>query len=101
MRKSVDIPAAWRGPDLEASRDWIHEFSREEIKEIEEALHSAKADGETLGTLTKEDFPLPTVSKRIAFARDFLENGKGIYQFRGIKIDGYSRDDLRLLYWGL
>ena len=101
MRQSINIPAAWRGPDLAASRDWIHEFSRDEIAEIENALRSAKTRGKTLDTLTKDDFPLPTVSQRIAFARDFLETGKGIYQFRGIKIDGYAKDDLRLLYWGL
>src|SRR2546427_857197 len=101
MHTTLDIPAAWRGPELAAARDWIHEFSPDEIAEIEEALRSAKAGGKTLDTLTKEDFPLPTVAKRIAFARDFLENGKGIYQFRGMKIDGYSKDDLRLMYWGL
>ena len=101
MRKVIETPAAWRGPELAASRDWIHEFTRDEIAEIEAALRSAKARGKTLDTLTKEDVPLPTVSKRIAFARDFLEDGKGIYQFRGIKIDGHSKDDLRLLYWGL
>ena len=61
---------------------------------------AAKARGATLDTLTKEDFPLPTVTKRIAAARNFLEDGRGIYQFRGIKVDGYSKDDLRLLYWG-
>ena len=91
----------WRGPELAASRDWIHEFSADEISEIEQALRGAKARGKTLDTLTREDFPLPTVSQRIAHARDFLENGKGIYQFRGISIDDYSKDDLRLLYWGL
>src|SRR5262249_38252554 len=101
MHTIIEGPAGWRGPELAASRDWIHEFSPDEIAEIENALHNAKARGQTLDTLTREDFPLPNVSKRIAFARDFLENGKGIYQFRGIKIDGYSKDDLRLLYWGL
>jgi len=101
MRTIIEGPAAWRGAELAASRDWIHEFSGEEIAEIEDALRSAKARGKTLETLTRDDFPLPKTAKRIAFARDLLEEGKGIYQFRGIKIDGYSKDDLRLLYWGL
>ena len=101
MHTIIEGPAGWRGPELAASRDWIHEFEPAEIAEIENALRSARTRGRTLETLTRDDFPLPTVSRRIAFARDFLENGKGIYQFRGIKIDGYSKDDLRLLYWGL
>jgi hypothetical protein len=101
MHKIVEGAAGWRGTELAAATDWIHEFSTNEIAEIVAALRHAKAQGKTLDTLTREDFPLPTVSKRIALARDFLENGKGIYQLRGIKIDGYSKDDLRLLYWGL
>ena len=101
MHTIIAGPAGWRGSELAAARDWIHEFSPDEIAEIEEALRVAKARGKTLETLTREDFPLPRVSQRIAFAREFLENGKGIYQFRGIKIDGYSKNDLRLLYWGL
>src|SRR5262249_51187103 len=86
MRKIIAGPGDWRGADLLASRDWIHEFTRDELAEIENALRAAKARGATLDTLTKEDFPLPTVSRRIAAARDFLEDGRGIYQFRGIKI---------------
>jgi hypothetical protein len=101
MRGIIEAPAAWRGSDLATARDWIHEFSAEEIAEIEDALRGAKARGKTPATLTRDDFPLPTVAKRLAFARDFLENGKGIYQLRGINIDGYSKDDLRLTYWGL
>ena len=101
MHSIIEGPAAWHGPELAAARDWIHELSADEIAEIEQAVRSAKASGKTLDTLSREDFPLPMVAKRIAHARDFLENGKGIYQFRGIRIGDYSKDDLRLLYWGL
>src|SRR5262249_44506490 len=101
MRTIIPGPAAWRGVELAPSPDWVHEFSDEEIAEIEGGLCRAKACGRPVETLTRDDFPLPKVAKRIAFARDFLEEGKGIYQFRGIKIDSHSKDDLRLLYWGL
>jgi hypothetical protein len=101
MREPIEGPAGWRRDELAASRDWIHEFSPDEIREIEDALRAARARGKTLDTLTKGDFPLPNVSTRIVVARDFLENGKGLYQFRGIRTDAYSKDDLRLLYWGI
>jgi hypothetical protein len=101
MRKPIEGPAGWRGEELAASRDWIHEFSPEEITEIEDALSAARGHGKTFDTLTKADFPLPNVSTRIAVARDFLENGRGIYQIRGIQTDTYSKNDLRLLYWGI
>jgi len=101
MHRTIGGPADWRGPTLAASTDWIHVFSSDEITEIEAALAIAKSRGKSLETLTRDDFPLPRVSERIALARDYLENQKGIFQFRGIKIDGYSKDDLRLLFWGL
>ncbi len=94
-------PADWRGPEMEKRRDWIHDFSAAEIREIMDALAFARTRRATLPTLTKEDFPLPNVSQRLAQARDVLENGAGLFQFRGINIDGHDKDDLRLIYWGL
>jgi hypothetical protein len=101
MYQIIKGPADWRGPELAAAHDWIHHFTPDEIVEIEAALRDAKARGKTLATLTKDDFRLPTVARRIESARESLENHKGIYQFRGIKTDGYAKDDLRLLFWGL
>jgi hypothetical protein len=101
MHPIIEGPGDWRGPEIAQSRDWIHDFSPDEIAEIEAALRHARAVGRTMATLTKDDFPLPTVAKRIEVARDHLENRAGLYQLRGIKIDGYTKDELRLLYWGL
>ena len=64
-------------PEIAQSRDWIYDFTPDEIDEIEAALRSAKARGNTMATLTQNDFPLPTVAKRIEVARDHLENRAG------------------------
>src|SRR6476620_3409704 len=94
-------PSAWRGSHLANERDWIHELAPHEVQEIDEALATAKARGGALGELTKDDFPIPGVAKRLEIARKFLEEGKGIYQLRGIRVEGRSKSELRLLYWGL
>ena len=70
MRKIIEGPADWRGADLRASTDWIHEFTSDEIAEIENALCAAKVRRAPLNTLTKEDFPLPTVWRRIEMSID-------------------------------
>jgi hypothetical protein len=101
MHGVIEGPANWRGPDMLKRTDWIHEFSPAEIREIEDAITTAKARGKTLDTLTVEDFPLPTVAKVLDHGRDLIENGPGLFHLRGIKTDGHSKDDLRLLYWGL
>ena len=101
MPELIQGAANWNGPEVKATQDWVHQFSAAEVAEIEAALQHAKALGKTLDTLEKQDFPLPNVARRLADARDFIETGRGFYQLRGIGIDGYSKADLRLLYWGL
>ena len=93
--------ADWRGPDLATRTDWIHRFTPSEVAEINAALRHARAAGKTLPTLTREDFPLPTVSNQLEHARKVLEEDVGIFQFRGFDVTGHSKDDLRLIYWGL
>jgi hypothetical protein len=102
--KMVEVfrgPADWRGKDLQQRSDWIHRFTSAEDGEIKAALAFAKDRGKTLETITKDDFPIPLVAARLAEARVSLEEGPGVYQFRGLNISGIAKDDLRLLYWGL
>lgn len=101
MTRIIDIPAAWRGPDIAQSDAWVHRFSADEIAEIDAALRHARAAGCTLSTLTREAFPLPTVSKAIAKGREELENGLGLQLYRGFPAEKYGKDDLRFIYWGL
>ncbi len=100
----VDVyrsPADWRGDEMARRQDWIHRFNADEAAEILAALAVAKERGRTMETIEKGDFPLPTVGDLLARARDALEEGPGIYQFRGLGIAGLPKNDLRLLYWGL
>ena len=94
MHGIIQSRSAWRGPQLASERDWIHEFTEPEIQEVDDALATARSRGRALDSLTKQDFPLPTVTKRLAIARDFLEDGKGIYQLRGLRVEGRSKDML-------
>jgi hypothetical protein len=101
MRSPIDSPADWRGPDLMRGTEWVHQLTPDEIAEIAAALAAARDRGCTLASLTREDFPLPTVAKLIARARDELENGRGLFLIRGFPSESYGKDDLRLIYWGL
>jgi hypothetical protein len=97
----ISSPADWRAADLTTSSDWIDRFTGADCAEIDAAFRTAQARGATLETLTREDFPLPTVAARINAARDAIENGRGIRVLRGLPTAPYSKDDLRLIYWGL
>jgi hypothetical protein len=93
--------ADWRGIDMEKRSDWIHHFTPAEDAEIRGALAVAKSRGKTMESINKEDFPIPLVAERLAAARTSLEEGPGVYQFRGLDIAGIAKNDLRLLYWGI
>jgi hypothetical protein len=101
MAQLIASPADWRASDLAANADWIARFTPAECSEIDAALRAAQARGATLETLTREDFPLPTVGARIAEVRENIENGRGICVLRGLPTAPYTKDDLRLIYWGL
>jgi len=101
MSSIIESQADWRGIELARANDWIHHWSADELAEIDAALRTALARGRTLPTLTKEDFPLPKVGQVMAWALDALENRRGICHLRGIDVARYSKDELRLIYWGM
>ena len=101
MAQVIAGPADWRAADLAANTDWIERFSPAECAEIDTALRTAQARGASLETLTREDFPLPKVGLRLAGVRDAIENGRGIVVLRGLPTGPYTKDELRLIYWGI
>lgn len=93
--------ADWRGPDMIRRTDWIYELSQVEQDELLAALAAAKSMDISFETMTAANFPLPKFSSAIDHARDVLEDGPGLFHFRGVPLDGLSKDDARLMYWGL
>lgn len=47
----------WMGESAQASDAWIHRISGDGIAEIDAAYRSARDVGNTLATLTREQFP--------------------------------------------
>ncbi len=97
----VDGPSVWLGPDIQEDDRWIHHLTGEDIAEITFALDTAKANGETMASLSKETFPLPHFQIRIAEMLEELENGTGLYLLRGFPGEKFTKEDLRFVYWGI
>ena len=51
--------------------------------------------------MTKANFPLPSFSNKLEEMLDEIENGLGLYLFRGIPVENYTKDDLRRIFWGI
>jgi hypothetical protein len=93
--------ANWVAADMKDSKEWLIQLSAAQINDLDNALRSAKAAGVTIDKLTKETFPLEVFDKLVPEVQDRLENGRGVVVLRGLRGDNYSRDDLRLMYWGM
>lgn len=100
LRAPIDSPAAWRGSDLRASSRWIYELEPRHREEIERAVRRAKEASKTLATLSRADFPLPTLTTELRRWSTALERELGFVLVRGFPTESLG-DDAALAYFGL
>jgi hypothetical protein len=94
-------PEVWRGEDLARSTDWIRPLTPGEVDDLDGALRAARQRGLDWTRLTRDDFPIPRLAQSLAAVSHDLEHGRGLVLLRGIPVDRYDEDELRLVYWGL
>lgn len=97
--QSDDI--SWFPADLKDESRWIHHLSEAEIDDVHHAVTSARAEGHTCETLTNEGFPLSVLPGTLGKTVESLENDLGIFVLRGLPVEKYSKEELRLIYWGI
>lgn len=100
MHSLLTGPADWRPADVQSDLSWVHHYTDAELAEIEAALRTAQGRGATIATLRQQDFPLPRLSEVFAAGRERLENGVGMQLYRGLDVQRFTKDELRLIYWG-
>jgi hypothetical protein len=98
---AYECDANWKGPELASSSDWIYTLSANDIAELEAALENVKSRGLELSAIRKQDFPLPTFSRKLAGIIQELEGGRGFILMRGIPVERYSMEDAKIIYWGI
>jgi len=99
--KVIESAADWRGADLNARTDWIHQLSDGEIAEIERAFASVSDKELDIREIDQNNFPLDRFAKVAERAREYIENGPGVFLIRGFPNERYSPDELKMIYWGL
>ncbi|MBX8802734.1 TauD/TfdA family dioxygenase [Ochrobactrum sp. MR28] len=94
--------ATWTAASLaELKSQWESHYTLAELAELRQAVETAKKNGLTVGTMTKDSFLLPTLGKRMAALGQLLEDGLGIALMRGIPVNDYQKNELELLFAGL
>ncbi len=92
---------AWRAADFAHDQRWIVRWPAGALAELETAVQTARRNGQTEATVTRDSFPLPTVSAWLAAIRQEVEFGRGFVLLRGIPMQRYSDADAGLLFRGI
>ena len=99
LHEPLRVPSAWKGSDFSAREDWRASLGQNEVAELDRALASAKRTRKPLATLTKEDFPLPTLSAKIDRWRDEIRTGRGFQVIRGVPVERWKEPDSEIFFW--
>jgi hypothetical protein len=100
-RTPLSGPAAWKGVDLRRNEDWRVRLTDIECEELRRALRHAEAGGKSMGQLTREDFPLPTLAARLAQWSQEIRRGRGFVLIQGVPVQDWTQAQAELCYWGL
>jgi hypothetical protein len=95
-------PGAWKGPDIDWTREGLHVLDAAQLKEIDDALRHLLSLGELdFPEISRQTFPLHQVGKLMESLPERLRNGCGFLMLRGLPRDKYSDDDMARIYFGL
>ncbi len=101
LRAPINDRSAWKSRDISDHTDWAHELTDEDLRELDGALEKVKAKGLSFEKITRKDFPLPTLQKRLGRILEQVRDGYGFCFVRGIAGENYSEEDATKMYWGL
>ncbi|NKB57669.1 MAG: TauD/TfdA family dioxygenase [Alphaproteobacteria bacterium] len=101
LLEPVRDPSAWKSADFENNDTWIHRFTEQDLAEIDSALKAVRQRGLAVPDFGRDEFPLPALQEKIDRVIKEIENGRGFALFRGLPVDKYDLDTLRVIYWGI
>ena len=97
----IESDADWRASRWRENDSWIYHLSQSQIGELDAALAHAKGKGLTGTSITRDDFPLPTLGPVFDDLAEELVNGRGFFLIRGFPALDYSKEDASSVFWGM
>lgn len=95
-------PQAWYGRDMAAREaEWRHDWTADEVAEIEAAVAVVEAKGLDILAIGAADFPLPTVAPRLAAIKHAVLAGRGFHLLRGLPVEGRTIRQAAIAFWGV
>ena len=97
-------PAPWTAAQQRKQQaQWLLRLSPAHVAELDTASQRILAAGSApdLTSLTRADFPLPTLGPLLVRVRGELLHGRGFALLRGIPVERYSREQSVVVFLGL
>jgi hypothetical protein len=101
LLRPVDGPAAWYRAEMVRSGEWLHELAADEIAEIDTGVETVLSRGIEISDITRDDFELPTLGPILERIRRDVIAGRGFVLIRGVPVDGRTRREKAIAYWGI
>jgi hypothetical protein len=101
LNHPVVDPAAWTAADLAADQSWIHPLTENEVAELDQAVRQLDDRGVDILDITKHDFVVPQLRRRLDTISDELIHGRGLALIRGIPVAHYTRRQAAIAFWGI
>jgi len=100
--KEITGETVWKAEDYANNPErWVHVFHDEEITELSGAADKFLADQTPLTGISKDNFPLPNLSKFLTSMRSEILNGKGFILFKGLPVQKWGNHKSAIAYMGL
>ena len=98
--KVVEGNCAWRGSAMAKDPRYRFTLSKEHVAELHIALESVQTRGLSWEHMAREDFPLPSLSLKLAEIAEELENGSGLAHLSGLPLSKFG-NGLRHVWFGI
>ncbi|KAK5652176.1 hypothetical protein OQA88_10819 [Cercophora sp. LCS_1] len=100
--KEITGKTVWKREDFSNRPEaWQHAFTDEEIAELGATADAFIASGTPLTGISKDNFPLPKLSKVLGALREDLINGKGFILFKKFPAQEWGPHKTAVGYMGL
>jgi hypothetical protein len=92
-------PSAWYGHEMLKTDKWIFRLNEEDNAEIEAAVAATQLL--PIKDITRAQFKLPTIGRRLVGVLDEILSGRGFILMRGIRVDIDNIEQAARAYWGI
>ncbi|KPM34802.1 hypothetical protein AK830_g11777 [Neonectria ditissima] len=100
--KEISGPTLWKQEEYKDNPEkWTHPFTDEEIQELSDTADQFIASGTPLTGISKQNFPLPKLSKILGELREDLIDGKGFILFKRFPAQVWGPEKNAVAYMGL